>query len=283
MLQPYPFFKVVNLKSRKIYLLDRNVVNLIKDYQAGKLASNNDNKSKMLQELKSIDCAESYISPLLSIIEGEKGRLDSKEEKNACLRKETLCVSKFFENAKTDEKFLLQESLTGSIHAKMEEDWHNCNAFLLKAIPELKFNANKKEALEIKNLLKDIASSCHVGFSDPVFICALSCLYGGRDANAILKPERRKTKDNIEHAAYNSINDINTIHRVLLIKEKAMNLGCEFVKFLTLDEGLKNFIDRVYINQKNKTIAYDKYLFPKLSENEYNELMISLGAKCPDA
>ena len=283
MLTPYMFFKVASLSSMKIYLLDRNVVNLIKSYQAGKRVFDDENKRQMIQKLKSIDCVKSCISPLLSIIEGEKGRIDSKEEKNECLRKETLCVSKFFKKARTDEKFLLQESLTRSIPTKIEEDWDDCYNFLQEAILQLKFKANEKEALEIRNRLKDIASNYHIKFSDPIFICVLSCLYGGCDANAILKPERRKTKDNIEHAAYNSINDINTIHRVLLIKEKAMNLGCEFVKFLTLDEGLKNFIGRVHINPKNKTIVYDKYLFPKLSENEYNELMISLGAKYPDA
>ena len=175
----------------------------------------------------------------------------------------------------------MQESLTRSIPTKIEEDWDDCYNFLQEAILQLKFKANEKEALEIRNRLKDIASNYHIKFSDPIFICVLSCLYGGEHANAILKPEKQKTKDNIKNATYNSLNDLNVIHRLIFIRRRAMNLGCKYVMFLTLDKGLDNFMSKVYFNSKDKTIEYDKSLFPELSKDKYNELMILLGAKYP--
>lgn len=91
---------------KTIYLLDRNVVDVIKTYCNGNQTRFDDkNKKEMLEFLKTIDTKENAISPLFSIVEGQKGRQENTEEKENCLEKEATAVNSFFKNAKTDGLF----------------------------------------------------------------------------------------------------------------------------------------------------------------------------------
>ncbi|TDB43248.1 hypothetical protein [Photorhabdus luminescens] len=88
-----------------MYLLDRNVVNLIKNVVAGKELTDK-RKLHYVQFLRRIDTPMSYISPLLSIIEGECGREDNAEEKANCQKEESEALRQFFSIANIDSDHL---------------------------------------------------------------------------------------------------------------------------------------------------------------------------------
>lgn len=69
-----------------LHLLDRNAVSLIKESNAGKIQTDA-TKIGFLQKLRRLDRKQDYVSPLLSIIEGEHGRADTVEEKMAAQRR----------------------------------------------------------------------------------------------------------------------------------------------------------------------------------------------------
>ena len=88
-----------------IFLLDRNVVALIKHAVAGGMQLDA-RKRTYLDGLRALDVPENSMSPILSIMEGEKGYEDSAEEKAKCLEKEVDAVGQFFKRASTDAGYL---------------------------------------------------------------------------------------------------------------------------------------------------------------------------------
>ena len=86
----------------KIILLDRNVISLIKDINSGK-AITDSNKLCMVDRLRKLDSSKNKISPIFSIIEGQKGRLESLQEKEETAEIETDELRKFFKNAHVDK------------------------------------------------------------------------------------------------------------------------------------------------------------------------------------
>ena len=67
-----------------VIILDRNVISLIKDVNSGKVISDS-NKLNMLSQLRELDIPENKISSIFSIIEGQKGRVETLEEKKKVL------------------------------------------------------------------------------------------------------------------------------------------------------------------------------------------------------
>lgn len=91
--------------TETLLLLDRNAVAILKDAVAGK-PQPDEKKQAALEALRALDVPEHSFSPLLSIIEGEKGREDTVDEKAGCLEKETDVIGAFFTRANTDAAHL---------------------------------------------------------------------------------------------------------------------------------------------------------------------------------
>ena len=89
---------------KTIYLLDRNVVSLIKDSNNNKQQTDK-NKISMLNRLRKIDRKTSSISPMLSIIEGQTGSAESPDKMTETIKVEALALKKFFIKASTDSYF----------------------------------------------------------------------------------------------------------------------------------------------------------------------------------
>lgn len=100
--------------NAKFVILDRNAVALIKDSNAG-VAQNDPKKIKFLTLLRSIDRKGVAIASLFSIMEGEKGRADTVEEKIRCIQVETDALRSFYKNARTDGEFLKPDSATAEL------------------------------------------------------------------------------------------------------------------------------------------------------------------------
>ncbi|HHV7163174.1 TPA: hypothetical protein ACUM3E_001222, partial [Haemophilus influenzae] len=78
-----------------VIILDRNVISLIKDVNSGKVISDS-NKLNMLSQLRELDIPENKISSIFSIIEGQKGRVETLEEKESVAQLETTALKIFF-------------------------------------------------------------------------------------------------------------------------------------------------------------------------------------------
>ena len=75
-----------SMEIETLFLLDRNAVSLIKNALAG-TKTVGAKKLNDLFTLRALDVPRHSISPLLSIIEGERGDADSVAEKAECLAK----------------------------------------------------------------------------------------------------------------------------------------------------------------------------------------------------
>lgn len=261
-----------------LYLLDRNVVALIKDVVAAKELTD-EKKLRYLEHLKAIDIHTSYISPLLSLIEGEKGREDSTEEKATCQQKESEALRKFFRvaNVDSDQLDASRNVFAACFTTYREGQWGAREVFLQQAAPLIaqKISKDKKPAVE-KNLIC-AATSAGLPADDGLLILCLACLYGSDDARNVIKPH--------SPIAYNVLNDFHVISRVGMIKAVAKNAGIPMViRFITMDQGLERVLSNIRIVEADlhdahglqMKLRYLPELFPELDHASYCGLMTRL-------
>lgn len=306
-----------------IYLLDRNVVNIIKTYCNGNQmrfdGKDNAHKKEMLEFLKTIDTKENAISPLFSIVEGQKGRQENTEEKENCLEKEATAINSFFKNAKTDGLFLKnsKETVAELFSKPIEETWDRDALFLKEALPKICKVVAPKNKENVKNEIVKIAKKYKIGLLEiPVIVC-LACLYESNNIHTeemkkllrylienkhllsqsqteyssntgpsnlnnmednnirkILKPKPNYDDDKI---IYNVLTDLYIISRKVLIKKalKEKKSTCN-IKFLTLDKGLENLLEKIDVSvgeDNTDTFIYCRSLFLSLSDEQYSQLM----------
>ncbi len=266
---------------KKAYLLDRNVVSIIKDSISGVL-QHDGKKLGMLVWLRSIDRPGNFVSPLFSIMEGQLGRIESAEEKAETLQKECACISRFFKRAKTDSDFLLDsyELVSSVFSGKVEANFDVYVEFLREVCGKIYQPVSRERARVLKEEIISGANGRSIPLGHPVVVCCLSVLYGCQFSRKLLKP-----KENMCNL-HNSLSDILIIPRLSHVRAVGTNKGI-FFKFVTLDEGLDFFVSRTSIERSNvvgdgfvySDVSYDRDLFPNITDDEYYSLMSELGAK----
>ncbi len=256
--------------TETLLLLDRNAVAIIKAAVAGKPQSD-EAKMAALEALRALDIPENSISPLLSIIEGERGREDAADEKAGCLEKETDVVGRFFKQANTDAAHLRGlKQWAAELFAGMKESmWDERADYLTKAAPLVlqKVAENKRLGVEVE--LVQLARTCGLAPNDGIVMLFLACLYGSDAARKVIKPARPN--------AYNVLSDLHVIPRVGMIKTAAGMLPRPVkVRFWTLDEGLFGVLSHVDIvrshfaaaGELQMQVRYKPALFPDLIKDE---------------
>jgi hypothetical protein len=264
------------MTTKTLYLLDRNVVSIIKD-SVDEKEQKDVKKLEMLCKLKEIDVASNAVSPILSLIEGQIGREESFEEKLACLNKETSALEKFFAFARTDSTSLQQSDKQFSLifSEYREEDWEEYESFLHESSNLLLNKVGADKRLATRKAIIDAARKHGIYSGHIVVAACLSCLYGCDAARDTLKPHKSPA------ITFNVLNDLLALSRISLIIAVARQQGVSGlkIKFLTLDEGLREFLEGILIydvkitaSGVNQKVKYHKSLFPLLSEEEYLEL-----------
>jgi hypothetical protein len=81
-----------NVQTDTLFLLDRNVVSVLKIAIAGN-EQKGEKEQRMLDFLRGVDSPQYAISPLPSLMEGEHGREDNVTEKTKQVEKETEAVA----------------------------------------------------------------------------------------------------------------------------------------------------------------------------------------------
>jgi hypothetical protein len=258
-----------------IFLLDRNVVSLIKEaFVDGK--QRNAKKQAYLDWLRTLDFPENVFSPLLSIMEGEKGHADSTVEKAACLEKEADAVGRFFTRASTDTAHLriFSASIAAMLSDFQESQWDERAAFFTNAAPLVAQKVGQRERRGVEDELIRLAAESGLATDDAIVMLLLACLYGSDAARRVLKPAKPD--------AYNVLSDLHVISRVGLIKAVAQQSPVPIrVRFLTLDEGLFGILDHIGIVRPRLSatggvamqIRYSPVLFPALSAADSIELL----------
>lgn len=259
----------------QLFLLDRNIVALIKEVAAGK-ETNDVKKQHCLRTLREIDIPTNYISPLLSIIEGEHGREDSADEKSNCQKKESDVLRQFFKSANLDSEYLdASRRIVGSVFTTYrEEHWSAREEFFNKAAPLVAQKApiGERQAIEQKLIRK--AAAADLASDDVLLVLFLACLHGSDDARKVIKP----TKPD----AYNVLNDLHVIPRIGLIKALVRQTGIQMnVRFVTLDEGLEQVLSNIRIVESNLSnteelgmqVRYLPGLFPELENDAFIALL----------
>ena len=245
-----------------VIILVRYVIYLIKEVNSRKSITDI-NKLDMLQQLKNLDSAQNKISPIFSIIEGQKGREENFQEKRETAEIETEELKKFFKNAVIDT---YPVNNIGNLYASLDVDRSYLNTkvaigrFLRKSSDLLKNTVSKTKREEIANELIILAEECKISSHEGgkfALLLGLLCLYRDNNALKIIKFKKSK-KINL----YNALNDIFHFINLIKIRAHLANLdGNVNVSFLTMDKalsGLFSYIKDVHKKDINdqKLVAY---------------------------
>ncbi|KND57341.1 hypothetical protein BVER_02724 [Candidatus Burkholderia verschuerenii] len=257
----------VSVRTETLFLLDRNVVAIIKTAVLSK-EQPDDKKKAALEALRAIDLPQYSISPILSIIEGEKGREDDAHQKALCLKTEADAIGEFFKLANTDAAHLGGlKSLASEIFAGVKESqWDNRADFLGMAAPLVVQKVATEDRRHVEDKLVELAAATGLAANDAIVMLFLACLHGSNDARKVIKPAKPNP--------YNALSDLHVIPRVGLIRAVARQLPTPVnVLFRTLDEGLFGVLSKVDIVLSHLTddgelkmqIRYKPELFPELA------------------
>ena len=251
-----------------VIILDRNVISLIKEVNSGKEIIDN-NKLNMLSQLKELDVPRNKISPIFSIIEGQKGREESFEEKRNTAEIETNELKKFFKKAIIDTYPL---DHIGHLYASLDIDRSYLNTkiaigkFLKRASKLLSNPVSENKRRSIADDLIELAKECKIASHEGgkfALLLGLLCLYRDNNALKVIKYKKAK-KINL----YNALNDIFHFINFIKIKAHLANLNSStIIRFITLDEslnGLFSYIEGVSEKEidDKKLVAY-RLIFSK--------------------
>ena len=250
-------------------------MSLIKDANAQKKQSRND-KVKMLCYLRKNDRKVTTVTPMLSIIEGQKGRKESYEEMENTIKSEAFSLQGFFSKAKVDSSFLLENvKSTSKIYIDSNATYKAKYDLFLKEInPILVDKTKQSQKPKIKKNIIGIAKKHEISVAHPVVMCCISALFGSESSRKILKFKKN------DYSPYNARNDLLVVSWFYDIKHRAKKINPKItVKYLTLDKSLNDFLSMITVNQTTLfsdqieiVMSYKKELFPDLSNEQYLEL-----------
>ena len=260
-----------------LYLLDRNAVSVIKESNAGKVQSEK-KKIRFLNHLRSLDRVGAFITPLLSIMEGEHGKADTAEEKSACQRKESESLRQFFRFAKIDSDYLdTTSSLLGQIFTNhREKAWEQRERFCAVAAPMIAHQVKREQRRTLESQLIALAKDFELDATEPIVALILACLYESEDARRVVKPAKFN--------AYNVLSDLHMLSRINMVAAIAGEHDRSLrVTFLSMDSGLNGVLKHIKVVERKMSegiltlrTQYSRGLFPALSEAEHIDLLYRL-------
>ncbi len=225
---------------KKIYFLDRNAVSDIK-----KNINKQSIKIERLAKLRSIDKKDNIVSSILSIREGQSKHIETKEEIQKSISKDTPAIKKFYKKAKTDTEFFQKNistvSKTFELETGKESLWDSYIKLIIKAKNDLYQPIKKLEREKYTDDFLEYCTNLNVPIGHPIVLCCLSALYGNINAHKILKPKKNLSTELASESAYNTVNDLIIISRLCFI-HNLINKSPEkkiMVKLITFDKPIR--------------------------------------------
>jgi hypothetical protein len=282
-----------------IFLLDRNVISLMKDFIASEdieakkygthfirypyLAERfpTVEHANMLKFLLRKDVSKNFFSVITSAIEGGFGRHYDVDEYKRSLEFDGSIVRKFFCRARTDELILknihnMPENASVILKENKAADYES---YLEQIAP---YARNSADSFVIKkNKIFHTADNAGIPRSHFVVVCCLSAATGCIVARDIIKQKKRRTGDN-KPKYYNVLNDIMVASRIAQFMALDKSNTYEFI---TLEKSLSTFISLCPVIDSSSEIAGQDVstyittapkteLFPGLTEQEYEKLIM---------
>lgn len=252
------------MKILNFYFLDRNAIGTIEAILRGK-ALNDEEWRTRKKRLKAIDKKKNFVAALLSSVEGANSFNETPENKETTMLKEANLVKSFFKLAQKDAKANtnLANAMSQLSLGKHEHGFKNYIEFYKESSPILSQTISSKKYSEKEKEIISIAKKHNVSTVHPVFLCALSVMYGNEHAREVLKFKQNPTNEN----AYNALSDILLISRIpnLAYILRTGNFKECKIKLVTFDKNLKKI--------------YDYFIFKtvKVSENDMNSVAIDIN------
>ena len=189
----------------KVYFLDRNIVSIIKNSNSG-ISAKDKNKFELLKKLRQIDRKKSFITPMLSIMEGEKARLQAHDEVKKLLDDELSACEKFFDHAEIDYslKELSERLISGLISKDYKESINREINFLFEINEFIFQNCKAETRKKLKIDILKTAEKYNLHKTQPVVFSSLLCLYNNEICRKILKPKQKILEKNY---FYNAVMD----------------------------------------------------------------------------
>jgi hypothetical protein len=265
-----------------LYFLDRNAVALIKRNNAGRVEVDQ-KKAKFLGAISALDRRGTHVTPLLSIIEGERGRDSSIEETRECIEKESAALKQFFRVATTDSEYLMEniDSVAATLASFKEKDWDRRGALLEAARPLFGGGGQLSEDNfgVVEAAVLELVEKHGLRSDDPISVLLLAALYHSVPARRALKLNGRWK------GPHNPLSDVHAISRMAYVHAVGATVDRNVSPvFISLDEDISFIMGNIAI--KNATvdgegdlrmdIGYKRRLFPALNLAEYRELMVRI-------
>lgn len=256
------------------YILDRNVISTIKNYNFQKPVSTNE-----LRALRKIDKRKYLISPILSIMEGQSGIKEDDSKVLATLRKETEAVARFFKKARTDSDVLqhLSGKAATAFSSRTLENWDGYSRLIEFAQTHLFQPISPRKRWDMLTELIKAAKMNNVSMGHPTLMCPISTLYGCGASHKILKPKAKRNEKKQNRAVYNTVCDLVAINWIATFRAASQEAGHQDTyKFMTFDKGLKFFLNTISTASESGfstdiiiSTTYPKQLFPEMTDEEY--------------
>lgn len=249
------------------YILDRNVISVIKEYVDEKPISD-PNKKLMLDFLFSVDNYRSKIYAFNSILEGQHGYAETEHQRRETAIKEEEYLNIFFKKARIDISELKSLDI---LSTPLEADTTEALAFLdffyqkwsknqvKNSIPIEKRASLSEEIIEYHNIELSLS---YKGLSMYLMTC-LACIYGHTEATGIVKPKKG--------CHYNMLNDMVLIQRFSMLNLQTLeSYKKELKQRLKFSKALHQSF--MYSNPAPTThlITSDKALL------QYNEVLLKI-------
>lgn len=246
--------------KRRIFFLDRNFISVIKDVNAEKVISAD--KKDILSKLKEIDRRENIITPILSLFEGEHGRLDSESEIEHIVSKETYHVKNFFIYASVDKSIrreLLPLFKEGKLSSEFQTDISNKIKFLQEVNRYIYQPVSSEERASFRDEIVDLLAAFNIDKCHPISVAVLCALYEDEVCKKILKPKKDINKTNY----YNAVMDFQHFSHYSMFsgqmkgvysRKQGAVIDCIF---LTHDKSLTEFFTWFNFNKVNSRINDD--------------------------
>ncbi|HBA7045856.1 TPA: hypothetical protein J1W37_003860 [Escherichia coli] len=239
---------------KKLYLLDRNIVDLI-DKHNRKATIPDLKRINKLNKLKELDVKGSVFSPLLSIIEGKIKRQQvndgsyisikqSSEELVELINSETAIIDTFINHGETDSRFLrtyshhLAKILSDGEGDKLIEQKEAYITLLKEKVGKLRKTTERLKSYE---LFKEISNDYNLFKHQPFTLFTLMYIFGSKRSSKLLKFNDPK------FVAYNTIADFNHIKALNMLLYTMPLMGNISINFETLDSDIQFINDAISI------------------------------------
>lgn len=223
------------------------------------------------------------VTAITSIIEGQIGRPENREQKQVTIQREVELIKNFFRLAQAFDEYFVStplnlERAANLLSGDLEKKLTDYVSVIKVAQQYLYQKKSEKNANDYLKMFLELLKKHEIAFSHPVAVCCIAVLYGSDDGQKVLKATGKISAMGAEITAHNALADILAVTRVQNIRAlcKSTQHNIE-VEYFTFDEGLSRFVK--WFSSATLThlpigvsVRYrpTKELFPKMSLETFN-------------